>query len=205
MVSDRREFPPASEGAEVHVLIVANRFTDHVYDKALSTKLAVTAAMAAKHLGTKSVEFGNLKDEHVTSAQALPIIEKFLWDVQPDEVYGPCSSDLHQDHRAVAEALSLCTRPGIDMPYLRRVYQFLIPTSSLQGMLHYPSIGGWSFMAMSREQWETKVEAMQMYEFTFKKAPHLLSLSGLELCYKLCGGFVGVSYAEPFRIVWEIR
>ena len=84
------------------------------------------AQRAAALLGAK-LEFGNLRDAHITEGvETIEIIEAAIRELRPTHVYTHCLEDTHQDHRAVHAASLVAAR---DVP---NVYCYQSPSSTVE-------------------------------------------------------------------------
>jgi LmbE family N-acetylglucosaminyl deacetylase len=87
---------------------------------------ATEARRAAELLGAK-LEFGNLRDAHISeSTETIDIIQAAIRELRPTHVYTHSLEDTHQDHRAVHTASMVAAR-GVP-----NVYCYQSPSSTVE-------------------------------------------------------------------------
>ncbi len=142
---------------------------------------------SAKFLKVKRVFWGNYKDTKVSLSQELIAkIEKVLHKVKPDIVLFNSPSDIHQDHRVLAEAAISATR------YIKRVLFYEVPTS----VNFEPDI----FVDIGDNIFE-KLELLKIHRSQIHKTrvPGLSILESAASCANFRGFQGRIKYAEGFK------
>lgn len=142
-----------------------------------------------------------LPDQRFDQVGVLPIarmLEDKLRAVQPDEVYSHWRGDPNQDHRMVAEATLVATRPlhGVSVG---RVFAYSVP-GVFSGNHFSPNV----FVDIEKF-WGDKLRAWQAYEDEAGRShPHPRSFDGLQIAAAYWGSLVGLEGAEPFLLVRSV-
>ena len=119
-------------------------------------------------------------------------------------IYTHHPGDLNVDHRRVAEAVLVATRPGGRYP-VREVYAMEIPSST-----------EWTFGQIApaflpnvfvniTQSLETKLEAFACYDDELRESPHPRALSSLVHHAASWGAVAGCAYAEAFQLIRSLR
>ena len=144
------------------------------------------AQRAAALLGAK-LEFGNLRDAHITEGvETIEIIEAAIRELRPTHVYTHCLEDTHQDHRAVHAASLVAAR---DVP---NVYCYQSPSSTVE---FRPN----RFVDIT-EYKKAKLQAIGAYQ---SQVDRMASLQDdvIVATARYWGRYAGHMLAEPMRIV----
>jgi LmbE family N-acetylglucosaminyl deacetylase len=144
------------------------------------------AQRAAALLGAK-LEFGNLRDAHITEGvETIQIIEAALRELRPTHVYTHCLEDTHQDHRAVHAASLVAAR---DVP---NVYCYQSPSSTVE---FRPN----RFVDITDYK-NAKLQAIGAYK---SQVDRMASLQDdvIVSTARYWGRYAGHTLAEPMRIV----
>jgi len=172
-------------------------------------RLAITqrtdsAIKAMNSLSVKQVYFHDLPCGQLDTVPILSInkiIEKHIEEFLPETLITHSSKDANSDHRRVAEAALMATRPGA----LNRVSNLLsaeIPSSSEWSFVEVftPNV----FVPLSKEQVEAKSHALMMYESEVRDYPFPRSERGLMTLAQYRGMQSANEYAEAFTLVRAI-
>jgi LmbE family N-acetylglucosaminyl deacetylase len=200
------------QGAEVHVLIVANGLTsranfDAVRDSGTLELHHQRARRAGDILGVGTVSVLGMPDQRLDALPLLEItqaLEREIARVQPDTIFTQHGGDLNLDHVLLYRATLTATRP-LPGAVVRRVYAYEV-ASSTEWSFHrfeprfFPSV----FFDVS-ETLELKVAAMQVYESEVRLFPHPRSPEALRASAVRWGSVVGLHAAEAFELVREIH
>ena len=144
------------------------------------------AQRAAALLGAE-LEFGNLRDGHITEGvETIEIIQAAIRELRPTHVYTHCLEDTHQDHRAVHAATLVAAR---DVP---NVYCYQSPSSTVE---FRPN----RFVDIT-EYKRAKLQAIGAYK---SQVDRMASLQDdvIVATARYWGRYAGHMLAEPMRIV----
>lgn len=141
---------------------------------------------AAGYLKAK-VFWGGYKDTEVPSGKDLITrIEEVINKVKPDIIFCNYFDDIHQDHRALAEACSSATR------YAKRVVFYEVPTTCN----FEPDVFVDITPVMDRKLTLLKLHASQVNK---TRVPKLSILESVSSCATFRGYQARVKYAEGFK------
>jgi LmbE family N-acetylglucosaminyl deacetylase len=199
------------EGARVDVLIMAEGATsrDDARDADARAEeiemLREAARKSAIILGLNAPRFGGLPDNRMDSLELLDVIklvEKTVSEVQPSVVYTHHPSDLNVDHRITHEAVLTACRPLPGSP-VSSIYTYETVSSTewgVAGNIFSPN----HFVDISA-QLDRKLRALEAYASEMRPAPHARSIAAVEALARVRGSSVGVSAAEAFSVVRQVR
>lgn len=137
--------------------------------------------------------------EQYARAELIDQMRVLIDDVHPQIVLSHSDQDANLDHRVVADAVRVASRPtqlGVE-----ELLAFPVASSSEWGTPGRFLVDTWvplSEMALAR-----KVEAMRCYETEVHAFPHPRSLENLVTMARFYGAQVLVPAAEPFRTLWR--
>jgi LmbE family N-acetylglucosaminyl deacetylase len=195
------------EGCKAYTLIlgggVASR--EGVKDKAAQIARLKKQAMAAnKIIGVSESYFFDFPDNKFDTAPLLDIVkavEKIKNRVQPDIVFTHYMRDLNIDHRVAFQAAITATRP-CPGEKVREIYSFAVPSST---EWNYPmSFFPEAFFDVG-DTMNLKLKAMAEYKGELEDFPHPRSLEGVRLNAQYWGSQVGLSHAEVFKVIRQVR
>lgn len=172
-------------------------------DKEVVNQLHRDTFLAGRIIGYEKMFFEFLPDNRFDSVNLLDIvkvIEKYVYDLQPDIIYTHHGEDLNIDHRITNQAVLTATRPIGDYS-VKEIYGFETVSST-----------EWSFGEKEKcfcpnvyvdvsATFEKKCSAMQKYESELCDFPHPRSLDMLEALAKVRGATVGKRMAEAFEVI----
>lgn len=156
-------------------------------------------------LGLKDAYNLNLDDEIIFNKLSLiQELEKVINLIKPSTVYAPFYGDLHQDHRAVFEALNVATRIWAEHR-VKKILLYNTISSTDQGLFNtiYPFIPNY-FVPLTKEHIDTKIIALKMYDKELKNEGHPRSLENVREQAKIIGRQIGEPYAEAFMCLRNI-
>ena len=130
-------------------------------------------------------------------------IGNVVGSLKPSVVYLPHLGDIHVDHRAVAEATLVATRP-INNCSVRRLLCYETLSETEWGCPGHEVFAPTVFADIS-EHLTIKLEAIKCYQSQLKQPPHPRSLEAVELLARLRGATVGLPAAEAFMLLREIE
>ena len=148
---------------------------------------------AAKFLGAKDLFSAACQDTELSGGRDLILkIEEVIHKVKPDVVYLNYCDDVHQDHRAVAQAGISATR------YIREVLFYEVPTTQ-----HFePDI----FVDI-KDVLDKKLELLKLHTSQVDKTrvDNLTILESVGSCANFRGYQGRVKYAEGFKALRVLR
>ena len=121
--------------------------------------------------------------------------------VQPEVVYVPYASDVHTDHRRIAEALG-STLKWFRYPHIRKVMMYETPSETEFNFL-IPSCFKPNVFVDISNHLDQKIEAMKIYESEIGEFPFPRSEETLRALAALRGSQCGCNSAEGFQLVYE--
>lgn len=147
-------------------------------------------------------EFDNI--QHITKVQ---FIEDAIVKSKCDTVVTHSINDLHKDHVEVSqitlEAVRFYQRsPDVykNNP-IKKVMMMEIPCASLWGLDRFnPNC----FVHIDEESIERKIKRVSVYDNVIRNDPHPRSSEVIKALAKVRGSQCGSSYAEAFRVVFEV-
>ena len=193
----------ASEGKDVHVLLLADGETSRAGAGAAETASRNSAAEnAAEILGCRSIVIKDLPDNRLDAVALLDIvrvIEGRIAELRPDTVFAHHAGDVNIDHRRVHEAVLAACRPQPGHPV--RTLMFYEVASSTEWR---PPNSGAPFLPSVFYDISTTVEqkrrALEAYATEMRAFPHPRSLEAVEALARWRGATVGVAAAEAFML-----
>jgi LmbE family N-acetylglucosaminyl deacetylase len=157
---------------------------------------------SCKLLGATPIMF-NSSDTMLTLDVAIRDLCEVIEDIVPDAIYTHNISDVHQDHRIVAEAALIAARPK--------------PESTIQAfyMCEIPAASDWSFGQLGdafvpttfvkvTEFMDIKRQALELYATEIYDYPDARSVYSMEVLAMNRGRVSGVEYAEAFKLIFEV-
>ncbi len=196
----------AARGDTVWAIVLADGASSR-HDKV--EQQAECARNAAEILGIDRLVMVGLPDQRLDTLSLLDVItpiEEVIAELQPDVVLTHFPGDVNEDHRLVARATLVATRPVPGTP-VSRVCSFEIASSTdwappIPGSIFAPNL----FVDIS-ETLETKLTAMKAYAEThiseLKAYPHPRSIEALTAYAQRHGAASGLLAAEPFMLLRE--
>ncbi len=154
-----------------------------------------------------SVVLHDLPDQRLDTlavSAVAGVVEKLIEDHAPEVVYTHFGGDINRDHRVLAEAVLVATRPYA-APGVREVLMFETPSSTEWGA---PQIGA-SFQPCVyvdiAQTLERKIEAFLCYTAEVRPFPHPRSPEALRDRARYWGSLVNRTAAEVFSVVRSLR
>lgn len=191
----------ASEGADVHVLLLADGETSRAGAGAVEKEARIKAAEeAAGILGCASTSLHDLPDNRLDSMDLLDIvkvIEQRIADIAPDTVLTHHSGDVNIDHRLVHEAVLAACRPHPGHPVNHLLFYEVASSTEwrppVSSMPFLPNV----FIDIT-ETLAAKRDALDAYASEMRAFPHARSVEAVEALARWRGATVGVAAAEAF-------
>ena len=142
-------------------------------------------------------------DEKIIANDKVYLIREFdilFSQSNPSILYIPHNGDLHQDHRAIFEAVSSSSRVW-SQSNIKKIFSYEIPSSTDQGYIRnfYPFIPNY-YNSISQEHLVKKIEGMKCYRSEYVDNPmHPRSEQALVDYAKKRGRECRTPYAEAFN------
>lgn len=167
------------------------------------------ARRAGDTLGLDRLVLVGLPDQRLDTLSLLDVIgpiEQCVEELRPDVVLTHFAGDVNEDHRLVARATMVATRP-VAGSSVRRVCAFEVASSTdwappIAGSVFTPNL----YVDIS-ETLETKLTAMKSYADTYvsevRPYPHPRSMEALTAYAQRHGVAAGLLAAEPFMLLRE--
>jgi LmbE family N-acetylglucosaminyl deacetylase len=135
--------------------------------------------------------------------ETLKSIEGIIEKIQPEVVYTHNISDIHKDHRLVAECVMVATRPKPESS-VKELYMCEIPSSTdwafgQLGDVFTPNV----YKDISKEIYK-KQQVMGLYNTEVYNYPDARSIESMESLAMHRGKQVGVHRAEAFKLIFDI-
>ena len=189
-------------GAEVHVVIVAHRVYNHVFDSKANDEEKKATLNAKDALGYHHVSFLDLPDERLDHCiqEILIPLEDSVMAFKPDVLYTSFYGDNNQDHRAVFEAVRVIARPASGFK-IKRFLAYEVPSSTEQSppLLHNTFTP--NYFVDIQSSMDRKLKALSCYEREQRTFPHPRSEQGLRVLAQMRGMESGFEYAEAFVLL----
>jgi LmbE family N-acetylglucosaminyl deacetylase len=170
---------------------------------------AECAQRACDTLGVDRLVLVGLPDQRLDTLSLLDVIgpiERCVEELRPDVVLTHFAGDVNEDHRLVARATMVATRP-VAGSSVRRVCAFEVPSSTdwappIPGSVFTPNL----YVDISSTL-DVKLTAMKAYADTFhsevRPYPHPRSTEALTAYAQRHGVAAGLLAAEPFMLLRE--
>lgn len=188
-----------STSNEVFILCLCNGArpgSEHVSQDRLNSFNTICSKMGVQKLSFDSY------DCTLEYQNTLQTIETFIQNFKPEIVYTHNISDIHRDHRLVAECCMVACRPK--------------PNSTIKSLFfsEMPSSTSWSFNKIQppfqpnvyeniTEQMSLKKELLSLYHTETYPKPDARSVYAMETLAKYRGYESGYEFAESFNLVFD--
>lgn len=202
----------ASQGTEVHIVILANGLTSRPDFDGSQSEYALSihhqrAERAGRLLGAASVKVLGFPDQKMDTLPLLEVtqaLEREIERVLPDTIFTQHGGDLNMDHVITYRATLTATRPMAGRS-VRRLYAYEVASSTEWSFQRFEPRFHPSVFFDIAGTLEAKIAAMQVYESETRAFPHPRSPEALRAAARRWGSVVGVEAAEAFELVREIR
>ncbi|MDP9183484.1 MAG: PIG-L family deacetylase [Actinomycetota bacterium] len=196
----------ASRGDQVWVCVLTDGVTSRHDQVDLQ---AECARRACDILGVERLVLVGLPDQRLDTLCQLDVItpiEQCIAELQPDVVLTHFMGDVNEDHRIVARATMVATRP-VAGTSVRRVCSFQVPSSTDWAPPHPGSVFTPNLYVDISDHLDTKLTAMKAYADTHvsevRPYPHPRSSEALIAYAQSHGVASGMRAAEPFMLLRE--
>jgi LmbE family N-acetylglucosaminyl deacetylase len=200
----------AAAGEDVHVCILSDGVTSR-YDEPDTAEEEIKqrrsrAKRASKALGA-TVKLYGFPDNCFDSVPLLDIVQTIESEIEshdPDVVYTHHYGDLNIDHELTCRATVTATRPLADSN-INRVLAFETLSSSEWAIPESSNTFQPTSYVDVSPYLETKIDALSIYETEVKEPPHPRTVETVRKNAEVWGAKTGVSAAEPFEVLRELR
>lgn len=202
----------ASQGEEVHILILATGLTSRIHFDLKKDPDAVQihferARQAVALLGAKNVNFAGFPDQKLDTLPLLEItqrIEAEIESIKPQTIFTHHGGDLNMDHVITFRATLTAARP-LAGRVVRSVYAYEVPSSTEWAFQKFEPKFQPNLFHDIHETIEKKIQAMQIYDSETSKFPHPRSPQALQAIAHRWGCVVGLGATEAFEVISEIK
>jgi LmbE family N-acetylglucosaminyl deacetylase len=165
------------------------------------------AQQAAAVLGVEDLVIRELPDQQLDTlplSQVTAEVESLVRSFRPEVLYTHFGGDINRDHRTVAEAVMVATRP-YSAPFVREILMYETPSSTEWGVPQlWPSFQPNIFVDIGSTL-EKKLQAFSCYTAEVCPEPHPRSLPALRDRARYWGSLINRPAAEPFICVRSLR
>ena len=188
-----------SKHATVHVVCMCNGARPGSREVALARQRAFEESV---NLAGAQGHIHDNPDLGLTYDAAVTIAEHAVSEYSPSIVYTHNISDLNKDHKLVAEAAMVATRPKPNS-HVNELYFFEVPSSTdwTFNQVH-PAFEPNVYVNVS-EYIDKKKQALELYTTETYQFPDARSVESMITRAKYRGSQVGVEYAESFKLVFK--
>lgn len=190
------------KGESVRVIILCEAETMRYKNK--NVNLKEMASKSAKIMGFEEIIFLDFPDQGLDKFSLVEVIkpiEDYLSKYNPDIVYTHFIGDINKDHKIIAEATIVATRP------FKNKIKYLIGYDN-------PSSTEWeipyrfspNYFVNVKDTFKKKIEALKCYVSEINPFPHPRSEEAILARAKYWGSFCNMELAEAFyiyRILWD--
>ena len=197
-----------SFGKNVYALIVTNghKGVPKLFSEEGTKKVQSEALMSHEYLGVKKTFFLDFPVLHLESDPSYKLsiaIDKVIKENNIDTLFIPHRGDIHKDHKITFEAALVAARPLHTS--VRSIYAY----ETLSETEWAAPFGDDAFIPNYFEDItdfiEEKLKAFQFFKTQQKEFPHPRSLKTIEALSHFRGATIGVSNAEAFMLIREIK
>lgn len=194
-----------AENNNVYILVMT-KGSPKLYAEEKILNVRREALCAHEFLGVKKTIFLDFHapELDVTSvAEIANSINKVVKEYSIEEMYIPHRGDIHADHRAVANACFVASRP-VNNNTVKRLFAY----ETLSETEWAPPFGDDAFIPNHfvdvTAYFDDKLKAMECYNSQIKQFPNPRSIDALTALAKFRGATVGVERAEAFMTIRTI-
>jgi LmbE family N-acetylglucosaminyl deacetylase len=145
----------------------------------------------------------NQSDCLMTREETSKAVEQLVNDIQPSTVYTHFIGDVHQDHRLVAECVTVACRPKPESS-VTKLLMCEIPASTEWAFGTHGDFSPNVYIDVTPYAGR-KAELLGYYETEVYNFPDARSVDSMMLQANYRGKQSGVSYAEAFQLVFDLR
>jgi LmbE family N-acetylglucosaminyl deacetylase len=200
----------ASEGAEVHLLFLADGVGARGGEGPDPDSLADRRRMgdeAARIMGAQAPVYLDFPDNRLDGVDLLDVVaevERVVRTIRPELVITHFAGDLNVDHRIAAQAVLTAFRPTPGQS-VRSIYSFEVPSSTewafgAAGQAFQPNL----FVDISATL-QAKLAALDAYGEEMRAFPHPRSAQAVKALAQYRGASAGVDAAEAFLLLRMVQ
>ena len=197
----------ASEGASIHILIMASGLTARgPADATALSALKDQALRASVVLGADDVEFAGFPDNSMDTHALLSVVkvvENFLEKIDPDLIFTHHNGDINIDHDITQRAVMTATRAlPSTKPVTILACEILSSTefgpANKRLQPHY-------YMRLNEKDVNAAIEALLCYNGEIRSWPHPRSVEAFKHQFLLRGAECGSEAAEAFEVLRVVQ
>lgn len=191
----------SEEGHDIRLLILTNRIfpnSEGGLNRIDPVRAQKETEEVCKILGIREWFIAGMTDTELPERlkELIALFEAERDTFKPDLVLVPDDNDTHQDHRVVHEAAKIVWRPHHAAKTGTELWSYQAPSS-------YGFVPN-QFVAVTPEQIEAKVKALECYTTEVLPAPSTRCREFIESQAVMWGGVTQVERAEPFRHIMGV-
>ena len=188
---------------ELHFIIGSNGVTSRGFDESEINKRNQMLENVCDFLNVKSLHKLDLSDQRFDTIPILSInkkIENVFSEIDPNYILTHWDGDLNRDHRIIAEATAVASRPiGESTSRLETILAFQTP-SSTEYKINDEYCFNPNFFVDISSVIEQKKSLLHYYDGEMRAAPHPRNIDYITYQSRVFGNAVGVNFAEAFRV-----
>jgi len=127
----------------------------------------------------------------------IPRISSVIQQIEPETLYIPNRSDIHSDHRAIYNAVAVCTK-SFRYPYVKKILmsEVISETDFSPALLENAFLPNY-FIDIT-ETFSKKIEILQLYESELLPYPQTRNTNAMKALNRYRGSLINSEYAEAF-------
>ena len=177
-------------------------FTDGTSSRGKLGNRNVSLERVSEILGIDSCVSGKFPDNALDSVPLLEVVKFIENNVEdsPDIIFTHSIDDLNVDHQIVFKATLTAFRPQNGLKH--KIYSFFVPSAT-----DYNPLGNFrntTYVEISDEQAEKKVDALKVYHDEMRPHPHTRSYKNIKNISAVLGSQVGIPFCEGFQLIREV-
>lgn len=165
------------------------------------------AIKVSKKIGILDPIFLNYEGLEIQRKQIAQIANNIydqIANFQPSTIFTHCIDDLHHDHRAVAEATLIATRPKKQLNFLKQIFAYEIPSAS-EYLIKKNKVFNPNYFIDVSKFYKKKIQILnKFYKNELRPYPNIRSIKSLQNIMKYRGNQVNLNFAESFETIRNI-
>ena len=185
----------------VVILTNANKGAPEIYSSKQIENIRKESKLANQLIGTKKLFFENLPGLNLNNYPFYKItnlIQKYIYQINPEIVLIPSINDIHDDHKIIFKAAKVVMRPN-KKNNLKKILSYEV-LSETEWNEDEKSFSPNYFISLKKNEINLKVKAFLKYKSQVKKYPHPRSKEAIINLSKVRGSNVFMEYAEAYKI-----
>jgi len=132
--------------------------------------------------------------------ELISAISSVISQIEPETIYMPNRSDIHSDHRAVYNAVAVCTK-SFRYPYIKKLLmcEVISETDFSPALLENAFVP--NFFVDISGVFSKKTEILQLYESELLPYPKTRNIDTMKALNRYRGSLINCEYAEAFMIL----